>query len=242
MLEEEHEEWRESVAIWSREALGYSFIQPMLLEEALTHRSHPGEKGLYNERLEFLGDAVLELLISRVLFFHFPQAREGELSARRADLVNTRILSQCGQELGLGAILRMGQGEVRSGGREKSSLLANGVEALLGAVYLDGGLREAEGVVHRILGWAIDNLEGTVLPKDFKSNLQERLQGAGKPLPVYQVVSTAGDPHSREFLVECRVEGEAPKHGKGRSKRAAEQESAREMLAALDQALTDKDS
>ena len=227
--------------------LGYSFRDRSLLELALTHRSSPppvinatqkGDEELppvpwHNERLEFLGDAVLSLLISSLLFRRFPQASEGELSHWRSALVNTRSLCEIAQTLVLGSALRLGRGEALSGGREKASILAGGFEATLGAVYLDGGPDAACALVRQLFLPRIALIRPGRLGKDFKSLLQERLQSMGYPLPTYEVSHMSGAPHEREFVITCRVEELCSGQGSGLSKRKAEQAAAEAVLTTM---------
>lgn len=225
--------------------LGHRFQTPDLLGLALIHRSTPQPAGSereaggavtphHNERLEFLGDAVLELVVSHLLYLRFPRASEGQMSLWRASMVNTTHLSRVAVELELGPCLVMGKGEERSGGRAKESILSSALEALVGAVYLDGGLAAASGVVERLLGAAIRGVTPTGQEKDFKSLLQERLQAVGWGLPSYRVVGVSGADHERCFEVECRVGEELTERGMGSSKRAAEREAARRLLERLD--------
>lgn len=226
------------------ERLGYCFRNEGLVVQALTHRSsrlpglrsssvgqNPlvgGEEGHY-ERLEFLGDAVLGLLVSRLLFFRFPQASEGALSQWRSQLVSTESLAAIGRDLALGGCLQLGRGEVLSGGRNKSSIMADAVEAVLGAIYLDGGEEGVLPVVERLFGPLLSSIDPEHSGKDFKTLLQERLQADGLSLPTYLVVAVAGAAHDRTFTVECVADGVPPGRGEGRSKRQAEQEAARSV-------------
>ncbi|MDM7455786.1 MAG: ribonuclease III [Tepidimonas sp.] len=204
--------------------LGHRFRQPDLLVRALTHRSHSAD---HYERLEFLGDAVLGLAVSTLLVERLPQQAEGELSRARASLVRQDALHRIALELGLPALLRLGEGEQRSGGRERASILADAVEALLGALYLDAGFEAAQAVARR---WyeGVELRPG--LGKDAKTALQEWLQARRRPLPVYEVVAIHGEAHAQTFEVACRVEGVAPATGRGGSRRAAEQAAAAVML------------
>ncbi len=204
--------------------LGHRFRQPDLLVRALTHRSYSAD---HYERLEFLGDAVLGLAVSTLLVERLPQQTEGELSRARASLVRQDALHRIALELGLPALLRLGEGEQRSGGRERASILADAAEAVLGALYLDAGFEAAQAVARR---W----YEGVELQpglgKDAKTALQEWLQARRRPLPVYEVVAIHGEAHAQTFEVACRVEGVAPATGRGASRRAAEQAAAALML------------
>jgi ribonuclease-3 len=213
--------------------LGHRFRRPDLLAAALTHRSwaHEQGSGEHYERLEFLGDAVLGLVAAEWLFARHPELPEGELSKRKGHLVSRPVLARHAQELGLGEELRLGVGEERSGGRRKASLLADVWEAVLGAVYLDGGLEAAEKLVHPVLEDASMRRSGAAA--DAKTRLQELLQARGMPLPAYDLLETAGPDHAKRFTVECRVGGEAYGRGDGRSKKIAEQAAAASALEAL---------
>lgn len=221
---------------------GYFFANPDLLFQALTHRSFPrkaedaadaGSAGWHNERLEFLGDAVLDLVVSSMLFERHADASEGSLSHWRSSLVNTRSLSEVGKSLSLGDYLQLGRGEALSGGREKTSILGNCLEALFGAIFLDGGFDAAKVVIRQLLKPRLDTLDHGRWDKDYKTLLQEYLQSQGMLLPDYRVVSVTGAPHERFFCVECQVERAEPGIGYGRSKRLAEQAAAGEVLAGL---------
>lgn len=207
--------------------LGHRFRRPELLLRALTHRSFGAD---HYERLEFLGDAVLGLAVSTLLVERLPQQGEGELSRVRASLVRQDALHRIALDLGLPPLLRLGEGEQRSGGRERASILADAVEALLGALYLDAGFDVAQAVARR---WyeGVELRPG--LGKDAKTALQEWLQGRRRPLPVYQVAAIHGEAHAQTFEVECLVEGAPPTRGRGPSRRAAEQAAAAAMLAQL---------
>ncbi|MEO5332890.1 MAG: ribonuclease III [Magnetococcus sp. YQC-5] len=239
---------------WSRQHLDYVFSDITLLSQALTHRSvaqddveptleqeTSTELGLHNERLEFLGDAVLDLAVSTLLYHRFPDSAEGELTYWRSSLVNTRALSLIGRELELGSWLRLGRGEVKSGGRDKTSILGNSVEAILGAVFLDGGWRGVETVTQRLFAARLEIYSVRGHGKDYKTLLQERLQGAGQVLPSYILEQVTGAPHERQFSVMCRVNERIFGRGEGWTKRRAEQEAAREALLAMDHASTDEE-
>jgi ribonuclease-3 len=205
--------------------LAYQFSKPALLEQALTHRSHGAP---HNERLEFLGDALLNFVIARLVFQQFPALPEGDLSRLRAGLVNQQALSQIAISLSLGEQLRLGEGELKSGGFRRPSILADAFEALLGAIYLDGGIAAAEKVLtelYRPLLSAIDPQASN--SKDPKTRLQEYLQGKKMALPQYAIVSIAGEAHDQQFRVECVLsELSIRSHGEGPTRRAAEQEAA----------------
>jgi ribonuclease-3 len=217
-------------------ALGYRFQNLELLRDALTHRSfaneHPERAPRDNERLEFLGDAVLTMSASSLLWERFPNASEGELTRRRADLVCEAGLAAIAREMGLGPALRLGKGEDRSGGRTKPRLLCCAFEALVAAVYLDGGLTEAMLVVHRLLE---PRLEAPQLgQRDFKTRVQEVVQSLGGGTPRYALIETLGPDHARQFHVSCVTDQRELGRGTGRSKLEAEQEAARAALRALE--------
>ncbi|MBI3561352.1 MAG: ribonuclease III [Gammaproteobacteria bacterium] len=211
--------------------LGYIFRDPALLTCALTHRS---ADQLHNERLEFLGDAVLNLVIGNDLFLRFPQADEGELSRLRAQLVKGDTLGKIAVELHLGEVLRLGSGELKSGGFRRQSILADAVEAIIGAIYLDGGLTAAQEFIKRIYASRLSEARLDLNLKDPKTRLQEYLQARGLDLPSYDVVHTVGHAHAQIFEVACRVVLlSAPVHGSGSSRRKAEQAAAQHTLELL---------
>ncbi len=212
--------------------LGYRFKDPRLLQRALTHRSH---SATHNERLEFLGDAVLSLAVSQLLFDHVKQASEGELSRMRAHLVREASLHELALQLGLPAHLRLSDGEARAGGAQRASILADALEALIGAIHLDGGFACAASFVERLFA---PLLQGTPTDarwaKDAKTALQEWLQGRKHGLPLYRIVATKGQAHQQQFEVECAVAALAVTGlGQGGSRRAAEQAAAAQVLAVL---------
>lgn len=214
------------------ERLGHGFEDQELLTRALTHRSAGAPN---NERLEFLGDAVLGFLVAERLYRHFPTAREGELTRLRAALVKGDSLAARGRELGLGPYLRLGSGELKSGGRDRDSILADGVEALIGAAFLDGGEAAARRVVDGLFAAVVAGLEVDAMAKDPKTRLQEWLQGRGLGLPDYELVATAGNDHARTFFVRCTVpEPAATAEASARSRRRAEQRAAAAVLARLE--------
>jgi ribonuclease III len=217
--------------------LCYDFTMPELLAEALRHASYVNEAGVVplsdNERLEFLGDAVLGLAVSDILMHMFLEAREGQLSKWRASVVNERVLSELARELDLGAYLLLGKGEELSGGREKPSILADTFEALLGAVYLDGGFAPAREIVQKLLMHNIEALEGIGQTEDFKSLLQEFTQEAYKTRPDYLLVSETGPAHDKTFKVALQIQGRIIAEGDGKSKKEAEQKAAREAFSCL---------
>lgn len=210
--------------------LGHRFVRVAHLEVALTHRSF-GE-GENNEKLEFLGDAVLALGMSDLLMARFPEAREGELSKMRASLVNAEVLARKARELDLGRWLRLGKGEAKSGGHDKPSILAAAFEAVLGAIYLDGGYERARAVVET--QFAADVLEHlTVGLRDYKTELQELTQRLFRETPVYTLVEESGPDHEKRFVSEIVIAGHACGRGLGRSKKTAEQAAAMQALTAL---------
>ncbi len=215
--------------------LGHVFTDRALAEEAITHSSYAHElgKGAHYERLEFLGDAVLGLVTADFLFARHREQPEGQLSRSKADLVSAASLAGWGEELQLGETLRLGVGEERAGGRAKGSLLADVVEALFGAVYLDAGFERAREIVGRYLVWAIER-PVEVRTADAKTALQERVQALGWELPAYAVVEERGPDHDKWFTVEVRLRGDLAGRGEGRTKKAAEQSAAAAALAALD--------
>lgn len=211
--------------------LNYTFKDPKLLKVALTHRSKGGE---HNERLEFLGDAVVNFVIAEILYQHFPKAAEGELSRWRASLVNRDTLGELAKEFDLGPFLLLGPGELRSGGSERQSILSCAMEAIIGAVYLDGGFNAAQAKILEWYGPLIQSLSSAASHKDPKTLLQEFLQSRRLPLPLYTVEAIEGEAHQQLFTVSCQVEGAADKTwGKGTSRRRAEQDAAQAMLSVL---------
>lgn len=215
------------------EALGHEFKDPAWLELALTHRSVSGSRN--NERLEFLGDSILNFLIADYLYDRFPQENEGRLSRLRALLVKQDTLASVARDLRLGDHLRLGAGELKSGGYRRESILADTVEAVLGAIYRDTGDIEVCRVrLHAWFGARLEDVGQETVIKDSKSRLQEFLQGRRLPLPVYTVVGIDGEAHNQSFQVTCEVPGlPAPTAGQGASRRQAEQEAAAEALRLL---------
>lgn len=218
-----------SSAVRLRAALNYAFRQPGLLEEALTHRSAAPR---HNERLEFLGDALLNLVIAEYLFQCYPQASEGELSRLRATLVKGEALAELARGLKLGEELRLGQGELRSGGPQRESILADALEAIFGAVYLDGGLDACRALILRLYQDDLVGLASASELKDPKTRLQEYLQARQQPLPIYSVLEIHGEPHAQTFTVECAV-ADRRAVAMGSSRRKAEQDAARRLLEQL---------
>jgi len=214
-------------------ALGHRFVDPALALIALTHRSYANERGLaeHNERLEFLGDAVLGLLAAEWLYRRHPERPEGELSRAKSTLVSTGALAAYAERLDLGALLRLGVGESRSGGGSKASLLADALEAVFGAVFLDGGLAAVRGVVERFFVWAESAHE--LQRSDPKTELQELLQAEAMPLPEYSIVAERGPDHEKQFTCEVAVAGELLGEGSGRTKKEAHQSAAAAALERL---------
>jgi len=212
-------------------ALGHEFADTRLLERALTHRSAGGAN---NERLEYLGDAVLDFLIAEALYFRFPQAPEGALTRLRATLVRRETLAAVARERGIGEFVRLGPGEKKSGGWRRDSILSNTLEALIGAVYLDAGLDRAREVVMDLFSTHMSGLSAAEPGKDPKTTLQEFLQARHRPLPVYTVIAEEGEAHDRLFRVRCVVgDSGTTVEAEGRSKRSAEQAAAQLALTEL---------
>lgn len=216
------------------ERLGYRFKRPDLLELALTHRSWANEKGVpeHYERLEFLGDSVLGLISAEWLYVRHPELPEGELSKLKAQIVSRPALAQNAEDLDLGSVLRIGVGEDRSGGRTKASLLADSMEAVFGALFLDGGLEAARKIIEPMLESAFEE-RATRTVTDPKTQLQEVSQALGWDLPEYRLTASTGPDHNKVFVVECWLAGELAGTGEGPSKKAAEQRSAEDALAKL---------
>lgn len=222
-----------------QDQLGYTFADPDVLLRALTHRSYANERGSgvgHNERLEFLGDSVLSLCVSHLLVERFPDHAEGQLSRLRASMVSTPALAEVARALNLGECLRLGRGEELSGGREKASLLADVYEALLAAMYLEGGLELAFRAVRAHFSVHFDAMaRGPVDTSDAKTQLQERVQAERRVTPRYRVVATSGPEHDKVFETEILVEGEVLGRGQGRNKKEAEQRAAQAALLRLQQ-------
>jgi ribonuclease-3 len=216
---------------WLLEALGYSPVDPCLFETALTHRSAGGSN---NERLEFLGDAVLSLLVAEYLYEHFADADEGALSRMRSRVVSGESLAQRAAELGIGELLHLGPGELKTGGFRRESILADALEGLVGALYLEGGLDAARAGMLRLLKSQLAAAGALEELKDPKTRLQELLQAQGLPLPRYSVQSIEGELHAQIFRVSCEVEPIAARaEGAGSSRRRAEQAAAAAVLSQL---------
>ena len=212
--------------------LGYSFRDTLLLVRCLTHVSYDRHKsGGHNEVLEFLGDAVLDLVISDLLFGRFPDKNEGDLSRMRAGLVNSAVLAKKAAALNLGDLLRLGKGEERSGGRSKPSILAGAFEALLGGIYRDGGYNAALRIIERY--FASDITEKKLGQQDYKTRLQEISQMLFREPPVYRLISESGPDHDKRFITEIAVGGKVLGRGEGKSKKQSEQEAAAKALVQL---------
>jgi ribonuclease-3 len=211
--------------------IGYRFADVGLLRRALTHRSHGAD---HNERLEFLGDAVLSLAISGLLYERFAGSDEGDMTRVRAHLVREDSLHRVALSLELPEALRLGEGEARGGGAQRASILADALEAVIGAAFLDGGFDAARGLVERLFGEVIQTTDVSSWAKDAKTELQEWLQARRLPVPLYRIAGTRGQAHAQTFEVECAVSAlNMVQAGEGRSRRMAEQEAARRMLDAL---------
>jgi len=221
-----------------RDRLGYEFRNPDLLREALTHRSFGFP---HNERLEFVGDAILNCAVALILFERFPATQEGELTRARANLVNRDTLAQIARRIGLGAEIRLGEGELKSGGADRSSIIADALEAVLGAVYFDGGFSAAREAIGRIYADLLRVADPTTLGKDPKTRLQEWLQARRHPVPEYSVTATSGEAHAQRFDVDCKIPAlSLITHGSGASRRAAEQEAAAAALARISAGVADE--
>jgi ribonuclease-3 len=218
-----------------QQRISYAYRDLRLLERALTHRSFANENRLaeHNERMEFLGDAVLNLVVSELLMQAWPLSPEGDLSRYRAAVVSEASLAAAARQIGLGEFLRLGRGEEQSGGREKGSLLADSLEALIASLYLDGGIAEARAFIARLFQDAVRKARDAGASRDFKTELQELSQDRLRVLPQYRVVAEAGPDHQKSFTVELTVGGEVLGRGTGRSKKDAEQKAAREAFERL---------
>ncbi|MEI6227783.1 MAG: ribonuclease III [Methylophilaceae bacterium] len=218
--------------------LPYRFVNHSLLTQALTHRSFSAQN---NERLEFLGDGALNFIIAQQLFQRFQALAEGDLSRLRAQLVKEATLCEIAQSLDVGAALKLGEGELKSGGWRRPSILADALEALVGAVYLDGGYAEAEAMVIALFADKLATIDPNVIDKDPKSLLQEHLQGQKLAVPEYKVTQLAGEAHAQLFMVECYIEKlNIRTTGEGTSRRIAEQQAANYALIALEKIALEK--
>lgn len=216
---------------WVERSFGHVFATPALCETAVTHRSAGAD---HNERLEFLGDSILNCAVARMLFDAHPLADEGALSRLRASLVSGETLAQIAGELGLGEVLRLGPGELKSGGFRRASILADALEAILGAIFLDAGFDAAAAAVARIIGPRMSGLPAADALKDPKTRLQEVLQARGLALPTYTLTAVSGDPHAQAFIVTCEVPVLAViAVGEGASRRRAEQLAAAKVIELL---------
>lgn len=211
--------------------IAYTFKDPSLLAEAITHRS---KDSINNERLEFLGDSVLGYVISSELFRCFPDATEGELTRGRAMLVKGETLAELALAMELGDFLQLGPGELKSGGYRRKSILSDAMEAIIGAIYIDGGLEPARKHILSIYDNKLKNISLKEVTKDPKTRLQETMQAKKSPLPQYEVVATSGSDHDQTFEVSCKInEIEKPVKGSGSSRRKAEQDAAQKVLKIL---------
>ena len=212
--------------------LGYTFNAPILLRQAMTHASYVHEEGLTagesNERLEFLGDAVLEVCVSDLLYRRYPALTEGKLTQRRAGLVCEPTLAGLAREIEVGDALLMGVGADQSGGREQDSILSDAMEALIGAIYLDGGFEAAQAMVNRVMTPLADKISAP--PRDYKSTLQEVLQKNSKETAVYDIIDQQGPSHNKEFTATVSHQGKVLGTGRGHSKKDAEQKAAHVAL------------
>ena len=215
---------------WCEQRFHYRFKDDILLQTALTHRSHSADN---NERLEFLGDAALDLVISELLYQSYSRQTEGSLSRMRSSLVKGNTLAELAKELDVGDYLILGKGENTSGGRERLSLLSDALEAMIGAIFLDGGYVAVKNVIIKIFDSRIQALDPKSEHKDHKSILQEKLQGVKQGLPVYTLVRSVGD-HNKTFVVECSIQsGEIVTQASGKTLRVAEQKAASKALQAM---------
>jgi len=219
----------QKAAAWLKKTLDYEFSNEELLQRALTHRSSAGDN---NERLEFLGDSILQVIISEYVFQERPDASEGRLSRLRSSLVKDSTLSEIATELGIGEHLILGSGEKKTGGHRRASILADAVEAVFGAVYLDSGFDGAKALIFRVYGDRMKNLPKGGELRDPKSRLQEYLQGRKLELPNYSLVKVTGKAHQQSFEVDCTIpELSLRTEGGGTTRRDAEQDAALKMLA-----------
>ncbi|MBU0455865.1 MAG: ribonuclease III [Pseudomonadota bacterium] len=211
--------------------IGYQFHEIETLENALTHRSH---SKMNNERLEFLGDSLVNFIVASELFERFPKAQEGHLSQLRANLVNEETLSEMAKEFHLGPALKLGFGEIKAKGAERPSILSDAMEAIVAAIYLDSGMEECYKKVSKWYQERFDHLSLDDIQKDPKSILQEYMQARQLPLPHYDLVSTMGEEHAQQFVVSCKIVTlDQPVTGEGTSRRRAEQDAAKHVLEAL---------
>lgn len=212
--------------------IAYDFKDISLQEKALTHRSAAGNN---NERLEFLGDSILGFVISNELYNRFPDAQEGQLSRMRSSLVKGETLAKVARELKLGDFIRLGSGELKSGGYRRESILADSLEALFAAVYLDSDFNQASDLILRLFSQRLDKCDPNIIQKDPKTRLQEYLQAQAIALPVYTVLKTTGEAHNQKFEVSCEiVERNLKSVAEGNSRRKAEQAAAQKILELIE--------
>jgi ribonuclease-3 len=222
----------DKTATWLKKSLDYEFTNEQLLHQALTHRS---AHGINNERLEYLGDAVLDFVISEVIYLQRPDASEGVLSRLRSSLVKDTTLADLATDLGIGEHLILGSGEKKSGGHRRTSILADALEAIFGAVYLDSGFHEAQRIIYNAFAGRLMEIPDSADQRDPKTRLQELVQSRKMKLPDYEVVKVEGKAHKQTFSVRCTIdELDATTTGQGMTRRDAEQESAEHMLALLE--------
>ena len=223
---------RESSRTKLERSLGYSFVRPELLETALTHPSAAIDSDVHYERLEFLGDAVLDLAIADLLMRKFPTAKEGPLSKQRASIVNARTLALKAQAIELNEMLKLGKGEEKSGGREKVSILAAAFEAVIGAIYTDSGLTPSQQVVERLF---TDDIGGPTAERDYKTELQEIAYRHFRTQPVYELIAAVGPDHAKRFTTRIRIAGRELGVGEGASKKQSEQAAAHLALDRIEE-------
>jgi ribonuclease-3 len=214
-----------------QKSLGYQFKNEKLITEALTHRSY--SKDFNNERLEFLGDAVMDLIVGEYLFFLFPDAEEGFLSKLRAALVNEESFTKLAKELNLGKYLKLSNAEENNGGREKPSILSSAFEALIGALYLEAGFEKTKEIALTLLKKVYPKINPDELLKDYKTNLQEITQAHFGEVPEYKVVNTTGPDHRKQFEIAVYIQGKKYASAKGKSKKVAQQEGAKKTIEIL---------
>jgi ribonuclease-3 len=214
-----------------QKSLGYQFKNEKLITEALTHRSY--SKDFNNERLEFLGDAVMDLIVGEYLFFLFPQAEEGFLSKLRAALVNEESFTKLAKELNLGKYLKLSNAEENNGGREKPSILSSAFEALIGALYLEAGFDKTKEIALKLLKKVYPEINPDELLKDYKTNLQEITQAYFGEVPEYRVINTSGPDHKKQFEIGVYIQGKKYATAKGKSKKIAQQEGAKKTIEIL---------
>lgn len=207
--------------------IGYTFTNFALLKQALTHRSALGS---HNERLEFLGDSILSYAISTDLYARFPKVDEGDLSRMRATLVCGKMLAEIGREFQLGDCLILGPGELKSGGFRRDSIIADGVEAIIGATFLDSEIDTTKSLILQWFDSRLQSIMPGISQKDPKTQLQERLQSRKQPLPIYEVIEVKGEAHNQRFTMSCSIDGLPLVQGQGTSRRKAEQIAAEKML------------